>query len=53
MSEHGTVCQSNRETPNYHLNNSGGHSRHSFTGIYSVLTAAAPRDSVFRALGTN
>ena len=44
-----TTC----ETRNYHSNNSGGHSRHIFTSIYWLLTAAAPSDSVFHALGTN
>ena len=39
--EHGTVCQSTCETPNYHSNNSGGHSRHIFTSIYLVTDSCS------------
>ena len=39
--EHGTVCQSTCETLNYHSNNSGCHSRHIFTSIYSVTDSCS------------
>jgi len=39
--EHRTVCQSNCETLNCHLDNSGGHLRHIFTSIYSITDSCA------------